>query len=253
MKKETFVCITGASSGIGEATAHALAARGRNLVLLARRKDRLENLKKQLEEKHRIRVEIFPVDISNRSQVERFVESQKSFLERVDTLVNNAGLAKGREAFQEGKLENWDQMIDTNVKGLLYLTRLVVPSMLKNNSGHIVNIGSVAGRWTYPSGSVYCATKFAVRAISEGLRYDLLGSNIRVTNIEPGMVETEFSLVRFGDPEKAKAVYRGITPLTAQDIAESIVWCLERPAHVNVHELVIFPTDQAGVQNLHRR
>ncbi len=243
--------VTGATAGIGEATAKLLAKNGVNLILVARRKERLEKLKKELSKK--VKVEIYPLDISNRKQVDGFFKAEAKLIGKVDLLVNNAGMAKGREAFQEGSIDNWNEMIDINVKGLLYLTRAVVPHMIKNDHGHIVNIGSVAGRWTYANGSVYCATKFAVRAISEGLRLDLMGSKIRVTNIEPGMVETEFSLVRFGDAEKAKAVYKGLTPLTAQDIAETIVWCVDRPAHVNIQEVVMFPTDQAGIASVHRR
>jgi len=246
-------CITGASAGIGEATARQLAARGVNLVLLARRLERLEKLKKELTQKYGVKIECFALDLSQREQIEKWAKEQEPLLPQIDVLVNNAGLAKGREPFQEGNFDNWDEMIDTNVKGLLYLTRFVVRHMIKNDFGHIVNLGSVAGRWVYPSGGVYCATKFAVRAISETLRMDLLGTKIRVTNIEPGMVKTEFSLVRYGDPEKAAAVYRGLSPLTPEDIAETIVWSVERPPHVNIQELVIFPTDQAGVQNVHRQ
>ncbi len=246
-------CVTGASAGIGEATARGLAAKGIHLILLARRLDRLEELKKQLTSAYGIKIECFSLDISKREEVKKFLVNQSHLLFGVDVLVNNAGLAKGREAFQDGEPEHWDEMIDTNIKGLLYLTRGILPHMIKNNSGHIVNIGSVAGRWTYPNGAVYCATKFAVRAISEGLRQDLAGTSLRVTNIEPGMVETEFSLVRFGDEEKAKAVYKGMVPLQAQDVAETVLWCLERPGHVNVQELVLFPTDQSSIQNVHRR
>ena len=246
-----FALVTGATSGIGEATARRLASCGVNLILVARRKERLEKLKTDL--LSQVEVVAYPLDISNRKLVDGFVKAESGLLGKVDLLINNAGLAKGREAFQAGSIDNWNEMIDVNVKGLLYLTRAIVPHMIEKKHGHIVNVGSVAGRWTYTHGSIYCATKFAVRAISEGLRLDLIGTNIRVTNVEPGMVETEFSLVRFGDPDKAKAVYEGLTPLTAQDIAETIVWCVDRPAHVNIQEIVIFPTDQAGITNVHRR
>ncbi len=243
--------VTGASAGIGEATARLLAKDGVNLILVARRKERLLKLQKELSKK--VNVDIYPLDISNRKLVDGFFKAEMNLLKKVDLLVNNAGMAKGREPFQQGSIDNWNEMIDINVKGLLYLTRAIVPQMISQNHGHIVNVGSVAGRWAYPNGAVYCATKFAVRAISEGLRLDLMGTKIRVTNVEPGMVETEFSLVRFGDPEKAKAVYQGLTPLTAQDIAETIVWCVERPPHVNIQEVVVFPTDQAGISNVSRR
>lgn len=242
--------ITGATAGIGEATARLLAKTGVNLILVARRRERLEKLKEELS--GLVKVEIKCLDVSNRESIDEFVRSEAKLVEGVDLLINNAGMAKGREPLQEGSIDNWNEMIDINVKGLLYLTRAIVPNMIKRNHGHVVNLGSVAGRWTYANGAVYCATKFAVRAISEGLRLDLLGTKIRVTNIEPGMVETEFSLVRFGDPAKAKAVYQGLTPLTAHDIAETIVWCVDRPAHVNIQELVVFPTDQAGITSVNR-
>jgi 3-hydroxy acid dehydrogenase/malonic semialdehyde reductase len=235
--------ITGASSGIGRATAEQLAAHGMNLILLGRRTPRLQEVRTAIVKAHAVQVEVATVDIQVSSQVAQFAQTFAVTLARVDVLINNAGLAKGVEKLQDG---------DTNVKGLLYVTRAVLPFMLKNGRGHIVNIGSVAGRWVYPNGGVYCATKFAVRALSEGLRMDLAGTPLRVTNIEPGMVETEFSLVRFGDAERAKSVYQGMTPLTPKDIAETITWCLERPAHVNIQELVIFPTDQAAIQQVHR-
>jgi NADP-dependent 3-hydroxy acid dehydrogenase YdfG len=245
--------ITGASAGIGWAVAEKLAARGCDLILLARREERLKELRTSLESRFKVRVTLAPLDIRDREQVEAFARGHAKELELVDVLINNAGLAKGTEKLDEGKPEDWDVMFDTNVKGLLSVTRAVVPFMRKNNSGHIVNMGSVAGRWAYPGGGVYCATKFAVRALSEGLRMDLLGTALRVTNIEPGMVETEFSEVRFGNPEKAKSIYRGMTPLTAVDIADTILWCLERPAHVNIQEVVIFPTDQAAISMVSRK
>lgn len=242
--------ITGASAGIGAATAKALADAGCNLLLLARRKDRLEKLQKELGKK--VAIEIFQLDISKKSEIEKFAKENSKALAKVDILVNNAGLAKGRDPIQNGVLEDWEAMIDTNIKGLLYFTRQILPFMIEKKSGHIVNLGSVAGRWTYPNGNVYAATKFFVRGISESLRMDTLGSNIRVTNIEPGMVETEFSEVRLQNKELAKKVYEGLKPLSAEDIAESIVWSLERPAHVNIQEMVIFPTAQASVTHVHR-
>jgi 3-hydroxy acid dehydrogenase / malonic semialdehyde reductase len=247
--------ITGASSGIGEACAEILAERGCDLILTGRRTDRIEELSSRLSEKFSIAVTPSIFDISDRRATVQAFDLLGDRLSKLSILVNNAGLAKGTDPLQSGDLEDWDAMIDTNVKGLLHVTRLCLPHFLKKNAGHIVNLGSVAGRWTYPGGGVYCATKFAVRALTEGLRLDLMGTPIRVTNIEPGMVETEFSLVRFKDEEKAKAVYKGLTPLSARDIAETIVWCLDRPKHVNIQELVIFPTDQAGVgpSYLHRR
>lgn len=243
-----WVIVTGASSGIGAATARQLAAQGKNLILLARREERLKALADELTVSFSVQIKYFAIDVRDSHSVESlFGTTLKPNQFKVDVLINNAGLAKGVDKLHEAKISDWDQMIDTNVKGLLYLTRAVLPSMIQNGSGHIVNIGSVAGRWVYPGGGVYCATKFAVRALSEGLRMDLLGTSIRVTNIEPGMAETEFSEVRLGDPHAAKAIYEGMTPLADEDVAETILWCLSRPPHVNVQELVLFPTAQAGV------
>lgn len=250
--------ITGASAGIGWATAEELAQAGYSLILIGRRADRLKELrdrlvKSTLESPHQQEFKTVQLDVTKRAQVDEFVQTEGTTLEKVSVLVNNAGLAKGTEKMQQGQVGDWDTMIDTNIKGLLYLTRALLPYMVKKKSGHIVNLGSVAGRLVYPGGAVYCATKFAVRAISEGLRMDLAGTNIRITNIEPGMVSSEFSLVRFEDPEKAAQVYAGMTPLEPKDIAETIVWCVQRPAHVNIQELVIYPTDQATVGQVTRR
>lgn len=245
--------ISGASSGIGVATASALAAKKYNLILLARREERLRALSVELSSKYKIHCEFAGLDLRRRTDVEEWIDENSELLPQVEVLVNNAGLAKGTEKIQEASVDDWEEMIDVNVKGVLYLTRGVVPHMVSRNSGHIVNLGSVAGRWVYPGGGVYCATKFAIRALSEGLRQDLLGSKIRVTNIEPGMVETEFSIVRLGDGDRAKKVYSGMTPLKPEDIADSIVWCLDRPGHVNIQELVIYPTDQASVYHVARK
>jgi len=245
--------ITGASSGIGRATAEALAGAGADLILLARRIDRLESIKADLEKRFRVKVTVAALDVQKPAAIDAFVEKHRELLKTTDVLVNNAGLAKGTDKMMDAKIGDWDAMIDTNVKGLLYITRAVLPFMMEAKAGHIVNLGSVAGRWVYPGGAVYCASKFAVRALSEGLRLDLLGTPMRVTNIEPGMVETEFSEVRMQDRERAKHVYKGMNPLTGADIADTILWCLQRPAHVNIQELVIFPTDQAAIQAVHRR
>ncbi len=245
--------ITGASAGIGAAVAETLAERGVHLVLLARRQDRLEKLRTHLIEKYGVQVEAAAVDMRSVSEIQSFTQNPSPLLRQVDVLINNAGLAKGTDKIADADPADWDAMWDTNVKGLLYITRQLLPQMLKGGAGHVINLGSVAGRWVYPGGAVYCATKFAVRALSEGLRMDLLGTGVRVTNIEPGMVETEFSQVRFNDAVKAKAVYQGMQPLLACDIAETIVWCLERPMHVNVQEIVLFPTDQAAIQLVHRQ
>lgn len=244
------VLITGATSGIGRATALLLAKQGHQVIATGRREDRLENLAKEA-----AGTQLLPValDVKDFAQVEQFVEKYINAGEALSCLVNNAGLAAGVDPMQKAKVRDWDAMVDTNIRGLLYVTRACLPSLIKSSAGFILNMGSVAGRWTYPSGGVYCATKFAVRAISEGLRMDLAGTGVRVCNIEPGMVETEFSEVRLGSKDEARKVYQGMKPLTAQDIAETIAWVISRPAHVNIQELVIFPTDQAAVGQVYRR
>lgn len=246
--------ITGATSGIGWATAENLAKQGYSIIAVGRRADRLQELQKSVTGLGQAGVEVrtLELDITDRTALQSALKENENLWSQVEVLVNNAGLAKGVEKIQDANPEDWDVMIDTNIKGLLYMTRAILPFMTKNNKGHIVNIGSVAGRWTYPGGGVYCATKFAVRALSEGLRMDLLGKKIRVTNIEPGMVNTEFSLVRLKDQGAADKVYEGMTPLSAQDIAETITWCVLRPAHINIQELVIYPTDQAHVGQVAR-
>ncbi len=247
----SWVLITGATSGIGLATAQLLATKSYKLILLGRRKDRLDSLQKELSSKTEVKT--FDFDLRDTTQIQGFLMTQKSLLNKVQILINNAGLARGADKIQDSNLEDIDEMIETNLTALLHLTRGILPHLLQQDQGHIVNMGSVAGRIVYPNGAVYCATKFAVRAISDGLRMDLLGTPIRVTNIEPGMVNTEFSEVRLNSKEKADRVYQNMNPLTAQDIAETILWCLERPAHVNIQELVIYPTDQASVGQVHRR
>lgn len=248
--KNSIAIITGATSGIGRATALAFAKKWPelHLWLLGRRVDRLESLAKKIGEK---RTAIFCLNIRDRAAVEFF--ASKNDLRQIKILVNNAGLAAGLDTFQEASLDDWEQMIDTNLKGLLYMTRSIIPAMIKSGGGHIVNLGSIAGREVYPKGHVYNATKFAVRALTEALRIDTLGKNIRVTSIDPGMVETEFSLVRFkGNEEKAKSVYDGLVPLAPEDVAEAIVWSIDRPKHVNVQEMLLMPTAQASVRDVHR-
>lgn len=238
--------VTGATSGIGKATALELARAGFDLIVTGRRRERLEEVAREIGAvAGQVRVTPLVFDVGDRSAVEKALSSAK--LGDLKVLVNNAGLALGTAKVQDLELDDVDQMIDTNVKGLLYVTRHCLPSLIANR-GHIVNLGSVAGRYTYPGGATYCASKFAVRALTEGLRFDLAGTQVRVTNIEPGMVETEFSEVRYrGDKEQAANVYKGMTPLSAKDIAETIAWCVQRPAHVNIQELVIYPVDQASV------
>ncbi len=240
------VLITGATSGIGLALAERLAKKGHPLVLTGRRGDRLDQFAKKFPG------QITPLvfDLSKRNAMEKTFAAHRELLESVSILVNNAGLAKGLGPLDQGSLDDWDVVIDTNIKGLLYFTRLLLPSLKKRSDAQIINLGSVAGRWVYPQGAVYCATKFAVRALSEGMRMDLQGSGIRISNIEPGRVKTEFSLVRLGDAKKAAEVYERTRSLEADDIAETIEWVLTRPAHVNIQELVIFPTDQASVRDM---
>lgn len=247
--KNGTIVITGATSGFGEATARLLASRwpGCRLLLTGRRRDRLNSLAHELGEE---RAQAFPFDIRDRASVASFARQAGD----VDVLVNNAGLALGLDLFQEANVDDWDQMIDTNVKGLLYATRAFLPGMIARGSGHIVNLGSIAGHQLYPRGHVYAATKFAVRALTESIRIDTLGSGVRVTSVDPGMADTEFSEVRFkGDREKAGTVYKGMRPLSANDVAETILWCLERPEHVNVQDLVLMPTDQATPRDVARR
>jgi 3-hydroxy acid dehydrogenase / malonic semialdehyde reductase len=239
--------ITGASAGIGLATALELARNNHALILTARRLDRLKKVQQQCLKLGAPSVLIFKLDVQKSSEVLKMVSNLKTKKEiKLKNLINNAGLAKGVELFQNSKLSDADAMLDTNIKGMLNVTHALLPLLIENQ-GHIVNLGSVAGRLVYEGGAVYCATKFAVRALSEGLRMDLKGTGVRVTNIEPGMVHTEFSLVRLGNQQKAEAVYNDMMPLSANDIAESILWCVERPPHVNIQELVIYPTDQASV------
>lgn len=247
--------VTGASAGIGEATCRLLLKNGSDVILIARREDKLRELKKNWNNEFPERkIYCFNLDISKSDEVLKFVRDNTSVLQKLSHLVNNAGLALGTDPVHHANWKDWEQMIQTNFTGLTLLTHQLLPFLIKNAPAHIVNLGSIAGRWTYPGGAIYSATKFAVRAFSEGLRLDLLGKNIRITNIEPGMVETEFSKVRFaGDMEKASNVYKGLKPLSASDIAENLVWCLQQPAHVNIQEMVIYPTDQASPQHIHRQ
>ena len=248
------VFITGASSGIGAACAHRFAAEGARLLLAARRVERLHYVQAQLQAEGAAESVMLALDVCNRRQVESALAALPAAWKDIDILVNNAGLSRGLDKLHEGKIADWEEMIDTNVKGLLYVTRAVVPGMVQRGRGHILNIGSTAGRVTYPGGAVYCATKAAENRISEGLRMDLLGTPIRVTSIDPGMAETEFSRVRFhGDEERAAQVYRGMTPLTPADIAEAVLWAASRPAHVNIAEILLTSIDQANSLLLHRK
>lgn len=248
------VLITGASSGIGAACARAFAAEGARLILAARRRDRLESVAARLQADSSIDLHLLELDVRDRAQVETTLQSLPPAWSQIDILINNAGLSRGLEKLYEGDPQDWEEMIDTNLKGLLYVTRTVLPGMVERGKGHIINLGSTAGHQTYPNGNVYCATKAAVRALSEGLKMDLLGTPVRVTSVDPGLVETEFSDVRFrGDSDRAKQVYQGMTPLTPDDIADIVLFCASRPPHVNINELVVMPTDQSSSTLVHRR
>ncbi|MDJ0619453.1 MAG: SDR family oxidoreductase [Calothrix sp. MO_192.B10] len=250
------VLITGASSGIGTACAHIFADAGAKLILAARRYERLQQLGNELTTTYgnSLEIHLLQLDVRDRSAVESAITQLSPQWSEIDILVNNAGLSRGLDKLHDGDFQDWEEMIDTNVKGLLYLTRYVVPGMVKRDRGHVVNIGSIAGHQTYPGGNVYCGTKAAVRAISEGLKQDLLGTPVRVTSVDPGMVETEFSDVRFhGDTERAKKVYQGLTPLTPEDIADVVFFCVTRPSRVNISEVLLVPTDQASATLVHRR
>jgi 3-hydroxy acid dehydrogenase / malonic semialdehyde reductase len=248
------VLITGATSGIGEATAIKFAEATCRLIITGRRKDRLNDLTEHLVQEYGIDVLPLCFDVREIRQVEKYLGNLPEEWQKIDILVNNAGLAAGLGHIDEGDRDDWDRMIDTNVKGLLYVTRTIVPGMVSRQSGHIFNISSIAGKEVYENGGVYCASKHAVDALSKCMRIDLLKHGIKVTNIAPGMVETEFSLVRFrGDRERAASVYKGIEALKAEDIAEVIFYCASLPAHVCINDLVITPTAQAGVNHSVRK
>jgi len=246
--------ITGATSGIGLACAEVFAREGYNLILTGRRLDRLEELADKLNKKNNVEIAVSSFDIRDRAQVIENLEALPAKWKKVNVLINNAGLSQGLEPIQNGSYDDWDIMIDTNVKGLLYVSRLVSNWMIENGNGHIINLGSIAGKEVYANGNVYCATKHAVDALNKGMRIDLLPHGIKVTGIHPGAVETEFSEVRFkGDKERAKKVYEGFEPLVAADIAETIWFTASRPAHVNINDLVIMPTAQATAGNIFRK
>jgi 3-hydroxy acid dehydrogenase / malonic semialdehyde reductase len=252
--QDQIVLITGASSGIGAACARVFAQAGAKLILSARRQERLEQMADELSKEYANPMHLLPLDVRDRSSVESALSTLPASWSSVDILINNAGLSRGLDKLHEGSFQDWEEMIDTNIKGLLYLTRFVVPGMVSRGRGHVVNLGSIAGHETYPGGNVYCATKAAVRSISEGLKQDLLGTPVRVSSVDPGLVETEFSQVRFhGDIERANKVYQGLTPLAPADVADVVFFCVTRPPHVNISEVVLMPTDQAGVMLLNRQ
>lgn len=253
MIKNKTIFITGASSGIGKACAKQCAAAGANLILCARNIEAMSLFARQLQEEWGVTVFCYSLDVQQRTHVSMLINPLEDPWKSIDILINNAGLAAGLDFFQEGSMDDWETMIDTNVKGLLYVTRAILPQMVKRNSGHVVNIGSIAGHQVYPKGSVYCATKHAVNALSNGLRMDLMGTNIRVTTVDPGAVETNFSKVRFkGDEKRATAVYEDMMPLQPEDVADAVLYCITRPAHVNVNEIIIMPTDQPSATMVYR-
>lgn len=248
------VLITGASSGIGRACAEICAKEGARLILLARRRERLDELATELRKTYSSEIILATCDVRNYEQVENVVSALASEWAAIDVLINNAGLSRGLDKIQDGNIENWDEMIDTNVKGLLYVSRAVLPLMIRRNDGIVVNIASIAGREVYPSGNVYCASKFAARALSQSMQIDLNGTGVRVCNIDPGLVETEFSIVRFrGDAERAEKVYQGYTPLHSKDVAEAMMFCITRPKHVSIHDMLIMPTDQASTTIVNKK
>lgn len=248
------ILITGASSGIGAACASAFASSGCRLIILARRAARLQTLSEELRVQGAEEVLTVVADVTDRQQIERQLASLPDSFRSIDVVIHSAGLGRGRDKLQDGNPGDWEEVIDTNLKGVLYVTRAVLPQMVQRDCGHIVHIGSVAGTQPYVGGGVYCATKAAVRMLNQCLKHDLLGTKIRVSTVDPGMVETEFSVVRFrGDQERARAVYAGMTPMTGDDVAEAVLFCVSRPPHVNVSEVVLLATDQASATTVSRR
>ncbi len=246
--------ITGATAGIGKASAELFAEKGYSLIITGRRKERLDELSAYIKSTYKTDVISLNFDVRNFQEVKKAVNSLPSEWRKIDVLLNNAGLAAGLDPIQEGLIDDWDQMIDTNVKGLLYVTRCIAPIMISNGYGHIINMGSIAGKEVYPNGNVYCASKYAVDGLNKSMRIDLLQHNIKVTAINPGMVETEFANVRFkGDAERVQNAYKGLKPLSAEDIAETIYWAASRPAHVNINDIVIMATAQANATMAFRK
>jgi len=247
------VLITGASAGIGEACARRFAEQGADLLLVARRAERVEALAKELRETHDVEARASALDVTDRVAVFRYVEELAKERLLPDILVNNAGKARGLEPLHEGDVDDWEDMIDTNLKGVLYVSRAVLPHMVARDAGHVINIGSIAGRWVYPKGAVYNATKLGLRAITEGMNMDLLGTQVRVSTVDPGLTETEFSEVRFhGDTERARKVYADTKPLTGDDVADAVLYAANAAEHVNVFEIVLMPTVQRSAGLVHR-
>ncbi|MBA3660222.1 MAG: SDR family oxidoreductase [Gammaproteobacteria bacterium] len=253
MLRDKIVLITGASSGIGASCATYFAKAQAKLLLCARRVDVVNKLAEQLKQDYDVEIYTFKLDVSHHAEVKATLKALPENWQQVDILFNNAGLAAGLDPLQEGNVEDWEEMINTNIKGLLYVTREILPQMVRRNAGHIINMGSIAGHHVYPKGAVYAATKFAVNALSQGLRMDLLGTKIRVSSVDPGAVETNFSNVRFkGDANRSAMVYEGFEPLTPDDIADAVLYCATRPSHINISEVIIMPTAQASATMISR-
>jgi len=250
--KNKIILITGATSGIGRAVAYQAGKLGANLILLARRQEKLESLKQELVKNFGVKVFLINADIRDRELIKNNLNNLPSDFKNIDILINNAGLGITSDPIQKGELENWDVMIDTNIKGVLSMINFILPGMLERKTGHIVNLGSVAGHDCYPGGNIYSATKHAVRALSKSLRLDLLGTGLRVTDIAPGAVHTEFSEVRWADKKKSDDFYAQFAPLKPEDIADNIIYAITRPSHVNIAEMVIYPTDQASPNHLYK-
>jgi 3-hydroxy acid dehydrogenase/malonic semialdehyde reductase len=245
--------ITGATSGIGEACAEIFAQNGYNLIITGRRKERLEKLEKTLKSTHDIDVLALNFDVREKKEVQNKLNTLTDTWKKIDVLINNAGLAAGLSTIQEGDMDDWETMIDTNIKGILYVSNCIIPYMIENKKGHIINIGSIAGKETYAKGNVYCATKHAVDSLTKSMRIDLLSHGIKVSLVCPGAVETEFSKVRFkGDENKVKETYRGFKPLHAIDVADTIYWICSRPEHVNINDILIMPSAQANTNHTYR-
>lgn len=251
--KNKIVFITGATSGIGKSCAYAFAKEGANLIINSRRLNLINEIANDIKKKYGVKVYGYKLDVRNMKEVDASIKSLPDEWKNIDILVNNAGLARGLNKFQDDDPQNWEEMIDTNVKGLLYVTRAILPGMIERKFGHIINIGSIAGHSAYPKGGIYCGTKFAVDAITQSLRMDTIDKNILVSSIDPGLVETNFSNIRFyGDAEKAKNVYKGLTPLTGDDVADAVIYCATRPPHVNIAEITLLAARQASASVVYR-
>ena len=251
--KNKIIFITGASSGIGKSTAYLFAGKGANIIISARRIDKIKKIAADLKKKFKIKVLPLQLDVRSYKQVSKTIKELPENWKSIDILINNAGLSRGLNKIQSGVLSDWEEMLDTNVKGLLYVSKEIIPLMLKNQKGHIVNIGSIAGREVYPGGNVYCASKFAVDAITKGMRLDLVDTPVKVSTVDPGLVNTEFSLVRYhGDKEKADKTYNGMTPLVAENVAEVIEFIVTRELNINIAEVLLLPSAQASTTLVHR-